>query len=77
MAHLDLLFLPSSDLKTPHPPIAHLYVKEWGMHDYKGHERKILISPQCYTLKEIEEAIDNLSRDIEAIRKKARAKFER
>lgn len=77
MTKLDLLFLASNDSKNPHQPIAHIYVKEWGTQAYKGHEEAILVSSQCLTLKEVEEAINSLTQDLEAIRKKARAKFKR
>lgn len=77
MAKLDLLFLASNDSKNPHPPIAHIFVKEWGTQAYKEHEETILVSPQCLTLKEVEEAINSLTQDLEAIKKKARAKFKR
>ena len=76
MAHLDLIFRASLDPKEPHSPIAHIYVKECT-HDYKGHGDTILVSPECVTLREVEESIDSLSQDLEAIRKKARAKFKR
>jgi hypothetical protein len=47
MAKLDLLFLVSNDSKNPHPPIAHIYVKEWGTHDYKGHEEDTRCNIYC------------------------------
>lgn len=77
MAKLDLLFLASNDSKNPHPPIAHIYVKEWGTQDYMGYEETILVSPQCLNFKEVDEAISSLIQDLEAIRAKARVKFKR
>jgi hypothetical protein len=74
---LDLLILESTDPTRPHPTIAPIYAATYSTSDDKGYDGRPLLSAECRTLREVEEAIDRLSNNLEAIRKKARARFTR
>lgn len=69
---LDLLFRSPKNKKDQIPcsPIAHIYIKYSG--DEDGYK---VISSRCMSLKEIEEQIDSLKRELEVIRKKAKQHF--
>lgn len=70
MTHsLDLLFYTQEEL--PGPPLAQIYVKTRSK-DRKGH---ILITPRCFSLREVEAELDRLKDELESIRKKAKRKF--
>jgi hypothetical protein len=68
---LDLLFRKPSKGQLAGPPIAQIYVKIHGR-DEEGH---VLVTPRCVSLKEIEEEIDRLKKELEVIRKKAKRNF--
>lgn len=57
--------------ELPHAPIAHVCVKTYGAME----DGVPLITPDCVTFKELDISIDELIRELEEIRKKARRKF--
>jgi hypothetical protein len=68
---LDLLFREPSKGELPGPSIAQIYVKTHTS-DEKGH---IFITPHCVSMREFEEQIDRLKKELETLRKKANQKF--
>jgi len=79
MAHnFDLLFLEQDGRSgIPGPAIAHVYARnlqscEYPVEEYKGVQ---LLTPRCLSIGEIEHEIDRLQKELESIRKEARAKF--
>lgn len=67
---LDLIF--NEPLKgLPGSAIAQIYIKTHSRDD-EGH---ILITPQCVSMRELEEQIECLKRELETIKKKAKQKF--
>lgn len=67
----DLLFRDPSKGDLPGPSIAQIYVKTHTS-DKTGH---IFITPYCVTMREFEEQIERLKRELETIKKKANQKF--
>lgn len=72
----DLLFLKPSKDDLPGPAVSHLYVKTHSQKKYKGVSNNLLlIGAECMSIYEMEQEIDRLKRELEAIRKTARQKY--
>ena len=71
--NLDLVFKTSKESKLPTSPRAWIYIKESG--SGPSGEDLECITPSCASLPEINEQVDRLIGELEAIRKKAKAKF--
>ena len=69
---LDLMFRKPSKGQPPGPGIAKICVKTTYGSDEKGY---IFITPDCFSMRELEEQIDLLKQELETIRKKANQKF--
>ena len=69
---LDLSFRDDAKSTLGHPPIAEIYVMRYSRRSDDGPP---LITPECVTIGELEYHVDRLKEELEAIRKKARAKF--
>lgn len=67
---LDLEFGKPSKNDLPGPTNAYIYVKT-----YSCEKDQIFITPDCVTLRELDEQIDRLKKELEEIRKKAKQKF--
>ncbi|HDY87971.1 MAG TPA: hypothetical protein ENH82_07660 [bacterium] len=63
----ELMLHKPSKGDPPWPSIAQIYVKTHTS-DEKGH---IFITPECVSMRELEEQIDRLQQELEIIRKKA------
>jgi hypothetical protein len=71
LSSLDLMFRKPSKGQPPGPGIAHIYVRT-----YSGNKKgDIFITPDCFSMRELEEQIERLKRELETIRKKANRKF--
>jgi hypothetical protein len=71
LSSLDLMFRKPSKEQLPGPGIAHTYVRT-----YSGNkEGDIFITPDCFSMRELEEQIDRLKKELETIKKKAQQEF--
>jgi uncharacterized small protein (DUF1192 family) len=68
---LDLIFRKPSKGDLPGPGIARIYIKT-HTRDKEGH---ISITPNCVSMRELEEQIECLKQELETIKKKAKQKF--
>lgn len=68
---LDVIFRKPSKGEISGPVMAQVYVKS-HTRDKKGY---ILITPDCVSLREIEEQVNRLKEELEIIRKKAKEKL--
>ncbi len=74
MTHsLDLLFLSNKKAGALGPPIAHIYIKSSGRHDYA--KDLDLITPQCVSIVEFEHEVARLKNELDDIAKRARRMF--
>ena len=72
---LDLLFLAPPEDALPGPAISHVSVKTWHKGGYKIQNEPPLLTPQCMGPTEIDNQIDRLKDELEAIRAKAHRKY--
>ena len=68
---LDVIFRKPSKGELSGHVMAHVYVKS-HTRDKEGY---VLITPDCVSLREIEEQINRLKEELEIIRTKAKEKF--
>lgn len=73
---LGLSFLEMPEGGLPGPPRTHVYAKNFCVADFKPIEGAPLISHECVSFAEIECQIDELKRELDAIKSEARRKFE-
>jgi len=72
----DLLFLKRSKEMLAGPPLAKICIRPYPSDIIKKYEADhIFITKRCDSLREIEEEIDRLEKELEIIRKKAKRKF--
>lgn len=67
---LELAFMDDCKSELPHPPIAVIHLKNYGIRDGTP-----VITSECVSLGELEYHVDRLKDELETIRKRARAKF--
>ena len=72
---LDLLFLPSPKDALPGPPISEIRLKNYTMSGYTGIPDAPTLTPRCLSYEELSQQIDRLVSELEAIRKKAEARY--
>lgn len=68
---LDLEFRKPSKNDLPGPSSAYIYLKTFTTEKDKNGKDLFLITPDCVTLKELDEQIDYLKKELDEIRKKA------
>ena len=64
---LDLIVHKTKKPDMPSNPYVEIYVKTFSQND-----ERILVSSECYSMQEIDEAIQIIMNDLEEIRKKAK-----
>jgi hypothetical protein len=69
---LDWIFL--DDLGVS--PIAQIFIKTSTTHQYPEHNELEFITPECMSVREIDEQIDRLHRELQDIRKALHRKFD-
>lgn len=68
---LDWIFLD-----TPlASPVAKIFIKTCTTYQYEGYSELTFITPHCMSVREFDEQIDRLHRELEDIRKAVHAKF--
>jgi hypothetical protein len=70
---LELMFYEPLKEGIAHNPIAQIYVKTHSQ-DEKG---RVLITPHCVSLMELDHEIDRLKEELDQIRIKAKRKFDK
>jgi len=68
---LDLEFRRPAKNVLPGPSCAYIYVKTYTTEKDTNGKNQIFITPDCVTLKELDEQINQLIKELEEIRKKA------
>jgi len=68
--YLDLRFRSPKKGDLPGPSIAQVCVKGHGTED-----DTIILGAQCVTYEELEEQVEYLKKELDAVRKKAKTKF--
>jgi hypothetical protein len=71
LSSLDLMFRKPSKHQPSGPSIAHIFVRTYSSNK-KG---DIFITPDCFSMKELEGQIDRLKKELETIKKKAQQEF--
>lgn len=71
LSSLDLMFCESSKKQPRGSSIARIYIRTYSSNK-KG---DIFITPDCFSMVELEQQIDRLKQELETIRKKANQKF--
>ena len=57
-------------------PIAQLCIRDSTRENYKGEENTVFVSQKCATFKELEYAIDQLHKELDAIKAEGRRQFD-
>jgi hypothetical protein len=71
LSSLDLMFRKPSKNQHKGQGIAHIYVRT-----YSGNsEGEIFITPDCFSMRDLEGEIDRLKKELELIKKKAQQEF--
>ena len=70
LSSLDLMFCKSSKNQHPGTSVARIYVRSCS--NEKG---EIIITPDCFSIRELEVEIDRLKKELETIKKKAQQEF--
>lgn len=71
MNTFELLFFP----KGPDGPFAHIQIGSSTAFDYSGKRYEDVISCDCTSPAQLDAEIERLQRELEAIRKKGKARF--
>jgi hypothetical protein len=72
---LGLSFLEVKEGELPGPPRAHVYVKNFCAAAFKSIEGAPLISHECVSFEEFDYQIDELQKELDALRADARRRF--
>lgn len=73
MSHFDFIFIESRDEKMPFTSFAQIFVSLY----LKDPEGKILIAPHIMMDKEVDEVIDSMNQNLEAIRRDIKNKLKK
>jgi hypothetical protein len=74
--HFQLLFLAAPKEALRGPAVSHIFCSHFSYHEYKGIDPTLpLITPQCFSIGELETHIDLLKKELDEIKVEARKQF--